>query len=170
MVLLRNYCSQIKPRILLAQTGNIDDSIRTIGINDIQRQLLHFGGEQRHLATLNGVGNFHGRHRTLQNQRHIKQKFTSGRKQVSLINRPEPQSTPVVHGELQTGIRAGITHMFALIQFTEDFILLADRGMRILSLIGIAKHRETVLSFLANLFTQVNLCLPQLINRIRKAL
>ena len=68
MILLCNSCSQVKPRIFLAQTGNINDSIRTIGINDVQRQLLHFSGKQRHLATFNGIGNFHGRHRSLKNQ------------------------------------------------------------------------------------------------------
>ena len=169
MVLLRNSCSQIKPRILLAQTGNIDDSIRTIGINDIQRQLLHFGGEQRHLTTLNRIGYLHGCHCSLKDQRHIKQELASSGKQICLIDRPEPQGAPVVHCKLQTRIRTSVAHVFAFIEFAEDFILLADGRMGVNGIINVPKHGQRVLGFCVYFFSQVDLRFPQVINGGRKA-
>ena len=59
--------------------------------------------------------------------------------------------------------------MLTLIEFTEDFVLLANRSMRILCIIGIAKDRESVLCFSAYFLTQLNLRLPQLINYRRKS-
>ena len=106
---------------------------------------------------------------SFKNQGHIKQKFTSGRKQIRFINRPEPQRTPIVHCKLQSCIRTGIPHVFTLIEFTEDLVLLANRSMRILCIIGIAKDRESVLCFSAYFLTQLNLRLPQLINCRRES-
>ena len=116
------------------------DSVRSV--DNIHCHLFHFRREQRKLTTLDRISNIHRCHGSFKNQGHIKQKLTSGRKQIRFVNRPEPQRTPIVHCKLKSGIRTGIFHVLTLIEFTEDFVLLANRSMRILCIIGIAKDRE----------------------------
>ena len=169
LVLFRNSCSQIQSRIFLTQTRNIYNGIRTVSVDNIHCHLFHFRREQRKLTTLDRISNIHRCHGSFKNQGHIKQKLTSGRKQIRFVNRPEPQRTPIVHCKLKSGIRTGIFHVLTLIEFTEDFVLLANRSMRILCIIGIAKDRESVLCFTAYFLTQLNLRLPQLINYRRKS-
>ena len=160
LVLFCDSCCQIQSRSFLTQSRNIYDGIRTVSVDNIHCHLFHFCREQRKLATLDRISNIHRCHGSFKNQGHIKQEFTSARKQIRLVNRPEPQRTPIVHRKLQSCIRTGIPHVFALIAFAEDLVLLANRRMRILCVIGIAKDREGVLCLYPHFFALLNLRFP----------
>ena len=60
------------------------------------------------------------------NQRHFREVLRSCGKQVRLVDGPEPQRAPVVHGEFQTSVFAGVLGLFRMVGDAKHLILLAD--------------------------------------------
>ena len=61
-----------------------------------------------------------------EDQRHFREVLRPRGKQVRLVDGPEPQRTPVVHGEFQTSVFAGILGLFRMVGNAKHLVLLTD--------------------------------------------
>ena len=60
------------------------------------------------------------------NQRHFCEVLRSCGKQVRLVDGPEPQRAPVVHGKFQASVFAGVLGLFRMVGNAEHLILFTD--------------------------------------------
>ena len=61
-----------------------------------------------------------------EDQRHFREVLRSCGKQVRLVDGPEPQRAPVVHGEFQTSVFAGVLGLFRMVGNVKHLIFLAN--------------------------------------------
>ena len=61
-----------------------------------------------------------------EDQRHFRKVLRPRGKQVRLIDRPEPQRAPVVHGKFQTSVFAGVLSLFRMVGNAKHLIFLAN--------------------------------------------
>ena len=61
-----------------------------------------------------------------EDQRHFREVLRSCGKQVRLVDGPEPQRAPVVHGEFQTSVFAGVLGLFRMVGNAKHLVLLTD--------------------------------------------
>ena len=132
--------------------------------HDVFPALFLLGGQQAQLLGVKGVGLSRGGEGALQNQAQIVEILLPAGQQLRLCDGPEPQGAPVVHGELQAGVGAGVLHVLGFIEFAENGVLLADGGARGFLGILAAVNAEAVLGLPSDLPAQFDLLAPQIVD------
>ena len=83
-----------------------------------------------------------------------------------MLDRPEPQGAPVVHSQLQAGVRTGVALLLALVKAGQNFVLLANGSDGAFRLLLLAVNRQPIAGRCLQLLAQLNLALPQLVHRL----
>ena len=130
----------------------------------------HLMVEQGYLIVFIGHGSniAIGIHHALDNKPHLCQKLVTSRQHIGLLDRPEPQRTPIVHGKAQPCIRPGVLLLLGLVALAVDFVFSADGGVAVHRIILMTVDREIISCLCLYLLTQLYLLFPQVIYLLRQ--
>ena len=117
LVLFRNFAHQSKSRKQHAKVVDIHLALSGEQFTDLGNDFFLFGREQAYLLVFQHVGIALGGESSHKDQIQVIDEHASARQQFHLIDGPEPQGAPIVHGKFQSCIWTGILHMFGFIEF-----------------------------------------------------
>ncbi len=107
-------------------------------------------------------------HRALQDEAHVEQELVAARQLLRLLDGPEPQGAPVVHGKLEARVGARVALVLREVVPRVDGVLLADGVVRGLGRVGVAPQLQDVARLALHAPLLLHLPGPQVVHRARE--
>ena len=173
VVLLGDLPCEIQRRELPAEVVEVDDLVRTelvlhLAELELLRSLEALTKVEGHLQRGLVLDPSDPLGRSDEDKRHVHEELVPRGEEVGLLDGPEPERAPIVHGELEPCVGPGVACVLAAVEHREQGILLPDarvtRAFRVLEAVAL----ESIDGILSQEALLLHLLRPQAIDFVRE--